>query len=437
MASISPIKNSLSSFPHLPLSRREFLRMGTVAAASAVLPDSIFGAPATQETYKVIEISNRPKPLIILWLQGGASHFDTFDPKPNAPAEIKGPFNSIDTTVPGVKVTDKLPLMARKMHEVALFRNLYHRQGDHGDATRLCLAGSHERSSPTQDSLFGKPKLKPALVALSEHISRSNIGYTVFQANDGREPYGGIQQQDALYVQCEFRNNNVYRSPFGGSIDRDRLRNRMDLLRQLEQGAPVSGLPTQRFDELRDRARSILDGDLNSAFDLNRVSNIERDRYGRNPMGNAALISKRLVQAGAPLILINDGWWDSHWDLRPDLERLVPRLDKALAALMDDLRNECIIVVASEFGRTPRMNNGNQLGRDHWPDSNFMLVTGRGVTPRVVGQTRNDGVITGNDGAYNAKDMGEAILNLAGYARVVTRNGVETSERFPTLPIFR
>ena len=430
--------------PHTPIppsSRREFLRAASMVTAgllgNALLPESLFGAAPTgmQETYSIQPLTGRRQyPLVILWLQGGASHFDTFDPRePSTAEEIRGPFRSISSNVPGVRISEQLPLMATRMNRVALFRNLYHRQSDHGDATRLCLTGSQQKDSPSGDSLFGKPKNKPSLVQLSEFVSRSNIGYTVFNANNERLPYGGVEQRDGLFVQCNFNSGNSYQSPFGRVEDRERLRGRIGLLRSLGGGTVESSPQVRRYDELQQRAISILDGDISGAFDLTTTRKEERERYGDNPLGNAALIGKRLVDAGAPLIFINDGFWDSHYRIREDLERLVPRLDKAASALIDDLRNRAVVVIASEFGRTPRVNGS--AGRDHWPDSNFMLIAGPRIQPRVVGQVNNAGTIIGPDGQYDASLMGEAILNAAGYARSVKRGEVITSERYPTLPI--
>ena len=432
--------------PHLPIpiaNRREFLRACTTSAAglfgSLLLPEAIFGTTTPggmeQQSALLPIQGKRQYPIVVVWLQGGAAHFDTFDIRERtAPEEVKGPFNAISTNIKGVYVSELLPMMAQRMNQGALLKNIYHRQSDHGDATRLCLTGSQQKKEASGDSLFGKPKNTPALIQLSEFISRNNIGYTVFNANDGRQPYGGIQEKDSLFVQCDFKNNS-YRSPFGEISDRGRFRSRLDLLNALNGNMADSTDPqTIRYRELQQKAVSILDGNLGDAFNLEMEPDRIRDRFGNNPFGKAALISKRLVQAGAQLVLINDGFWDSHYDIKKDLEKLVPRLDRGLSALIDTLKDEAIIVVGTEFGRTPRVNGSK--GRDHWPDSSFMFIAGPGIEPRVVGKVDNAGKIIGNDGQYDASNMGEAILNAAGYARYVVRGNVVTNERFPTYPIF-
>ncbi len=421
--------------PHAPISRREFLGIGTMACASALLPSQIFGGerPASAELpLEIVQISRATKPIILIWLQGGASHFDTFDPRePGTPEEIKGPFGSIATTQTGVHVSDRLPFMARKMHEVALYRNIYHTQSLHDGASSLCLTGSHLLRSGG-NLLSPSPQKDSFQVHLSRFLTRrENIGYIGMDANTERSPIGALQanHEEAFFVSCDFRNGNIYPVSIGESFDEERHRQRTGLLNVINRNS-ISGEAIDRWNHVYPMASRFLTGDIRQAFDLNRVPDRTRNRYGQNPFGNAALIASRLVHSGAKLVVINDGSWDTHWELERVLNRLVPRLDRGLSALIDELKDECIIAVASEFGRTPLYaipypDSTDELGthgREHWPFSNFMILAGPGVSTGVIGRVRNDGVITGNDGVINGQEIGRRILNAAGYDLRVRSN---------------
>lgn len=204
----------------------------------------------------------------------------------------------------------------------------------------------------------------------------------------------------------------------------------MELARSMNRASRLNTAQANRYQELFDGANSMLRRGLSNAFNLEREDPRVRDRFGRNPLGDSALLTKRMIEAGAKLILINDGFWDLHGNMKEYLDILIPRLDKAWSALFDELKDQAIIVVASEFGRTPRVNNNN--GRDHHPNSNSILISGPGIEPQVLGQTNNLGDIIGNDKALDASLLGATILRAAGYE---LRDGL-TGRAFDYYPVF-
>ena len=425
--------------------RRDFMRIGlTGAVGLSLLPGKLFASSPEgvnlNATYKVVPVGNRQRPIVIIWLEGGMSHIDTFSPIPTAPANIRGPYSTIQTTVPGVRISEKLPLTARHADKMAILRNIQHGDHNHSTATSLMFSGSSlVRGNTSQYDSFS--------VRLGRYLGEANAGYVTFNADPGNPYlYPGIGQQDSLHVrQLQLQNtdaqnalnqgNTPYPSPFGEDFDRARHRGRMGLLGQLNRGA-LNTPATERWGVLSDRANSILDGDLNTAFDLSKVPARERDKYGRTPFGNSGLIAKRLVQAGAPFILINKVGWDNHSQIKNELDNNLPELDKVISSLFEDLGNRAIIVIGTEFGRTPQINGSN--GRDHWPQSSFVVIGGAGVTGRAVGELDNAGFINtrGRDGIYRGELMGPSIARAAGYEFVEERVGVLTTNKLPYYPIF-
>ena len=424
------------------VSRRDFLNIGlTTAAILSVFPGRILASQAGDQinfgaNYKVVPVGNRQRPIVMIWLEGGMSHFDTFSPVPTAPDTIRGPYSTISTTAPGVRISEKLPLTARHMNKVALMRNIKHGDHNHSTATSLMFSGNSRTSGNN------KSEIDSFTVRLGRYLGESRVGYTTFNS-DLNNPYlnPGIGQSDSLYVKQTAQDetilralnsgNTPYPSPFGEGFDRARFRGRNSLLSQLDSGPRTP--QTSRWDTIRERAGSILDGDLNGSFDLSGVPPRERDKYGRTSFGNAGLITKRMIEAGAPFVLINKYGWDNHSRIREELDTSLPALDKVLSSLLEDIGDRAIVVVSTEFGRTPMNTNA---GRDHWPHSNFLFIGGAGITGRKYGELDNRGHVTGPDGIFPGELMGPTIAKAAGYEFVEERAGVLTTNKLPYLPIF-
>lgn len=423
------------------IGRRNFLAnvgVGFTSAALATLPVRLFAnAPAglnLDAVYKVVPVGSRQKPIFMIWLEGGMSHIDTFSPIPTAPDNIRGPYSTIPTSVPGVRLSEMLPRTARQMHKIALMRNIKHADHNHSSATSLMFSGSPREKDGR------KSHYESFAVRMGKHFSESNIGYVTFNADPGNPYlYAGVGEGESLHIKqrsstidSDNVGNTPYPSPFGTGFDSQRHRSRTALLRNMNTN--VRSNTTERWDQLVDRANSMLDGDLNRAFDLTGVPDRVRDRYGKTSFGNAVLVGKRMTDAGAPFVLVNKVGWDNHSGIKAALDSALPELDRIIANLFEDLGDRAIIAVGTEFGRTPVINSSN--GRDHWANSGFLVVGGAGITPRVVGALDNRGEIAGNDGIYQGELMGPTIARAAGYKFVEERAGVLTTNEMPYYPIF-
>jgi len=375
------------------------------------------------------------KSLIIVVLQGGVSHFDTFDPKTDR--DVQGLFKRIRTKADGVYLTDQLPRMAKRMDKVLLLRNLFHTYTDHWAGTSFYLTGSPELN-PKKESV----QLSP-FIELSQYFTRMespDAGYVVMHHRDNSSyegvsvmPYAGLHlhHPDTLYAP---RNETLGRfvSPITAISDPARFAKMVKLSDQFDSGptSPV-GHTVERSAAIRRVALLRLQGELGRSFDLRQEPIAVREKYGTTGFGDELLIARRMVERGARVVVANHGNYDFHEDIHGIKHKtLLARLDQGISALIDDIHSRTlpvVVAVISEFGRTPRINRDR--GRDHWPDSNSMLLFGHGIEPGLVGATGNNGVIIGP--AIDAGRVGEFLLNLIGFARWI----IETNERVPTLTI--
>jgi hypothetical protein len=390
-------------------SRRDFLRIGTVAVATGGLD-----TPATTAS------GRRPsaRAVILLFMDGGPSHIDLFDLKPNAPAEVRGPFASVHTTVPGVRVCEHLPMLAARMHRVLQLRSVRHTDAVHDPAVYLTLTGRRHPTplgglrvspddAPHVGSLFAaldrSPAAGPKWVELPETMK--------MDARTLPGQGGGFLGPGADPFRCEVTSNaEVVAPPFGlpDGVDADHLLLRGNLCAALDGrlAAVEAGFGQSRTSavELLASAR------FRNAFDLAKEPDRIRDAYGRYRHGQGVLLARRLVEAGCRFVCVYWGkerqdWadgvtdrvannpWDTHRNHFPLLrDSLLPRADRTLSALLDDLHargllGEVLVVWAGEFGRTPVIDR-KWASRDHWPGANTVLLAGGGVAAgHVVGQT--------------------------------------------------
>jgi hypothetical protein len=412
--------------------RRDFLRIGAAGLLGLALPDALRNAGAASGRASAAGV-------IQIWLSGGPATIDIWDPKPQAPEEIRGEFGPIATAVPGVIVGEHMPRLAQMMDRCVLVRSLSHTISAHGPGTVYMATGN--RPSAALDY--------PALGCLAARVLPSRAGvppYVTFAAlRDGAPGLG------AGYLGPAFGAFEVEGQPGRGELqahgvalppefslrdldDRDALRDRFDRgLRALDASglmASLEGFHRQALEVLRsDRVRS--------ALDLTRENAATRDDYGRNPLGQAALVARRLIEAGARFVTIGSGGWDTHsGNFRTLRARLLPPLDRALWALIRDLEArgllaETIVVCAGEFGRTPRVNAA--AGRDHWPQSMTVLLAGGGFPGGAVyGATDARGTAPSRN-ACSPDDLAATIFQRLGIA---PRDEVRSLSGRP-IPVFR
>ncbi len=401
--------------PKYGLDRRGFLRLGAAGVVGSSVPwttGNCGDAALSNESGK-----GKAKSVLIILLSGGPSQLDTLDPKPDSPAEIRGEFKTIGTTIPGVAICEHLPKLAQQTDRWAIVRTLAHREHNHLLATHVALTG---RPGP----------LPKGSSDLDRVESRSDFPNFASALNFVRPPVNGIPsgvslpnyliegpltwpgqhsgflgpKYDPWQIQADPNEKNFRMDALSlrDGVTTDRLQSRRDLLNQFnrDRDAPTSQESIAFRDQQQAAFNLLTSGKMVNAFDIDCESDTVRDRYGRNKFGQSLLLSKRLIEAGVPIVQATMGivqTWDTHTDNWGKLKNtLLPQLDQGLAALMDDLiatglLEQTLVVVMGEFGRTPKISTlpGETLpGRDHWAHAYSGLFAGAGVMGgQVIGQT--------------------------------------------------
>ncbi|WP_422929962.1 DUF1501 domain-containing protein [Singulisphaera sp. PoT] len=418
--------------------RRELLQVGFSGLMGMGLPSLLGGqARANAEV-----MPRRGKSVILIFLTGAPSHIDTFDMKPEAPAEVRGGFQPIPTKLPGVSICEHLPQLASRADQYAVIRSMTHEIPSHEHGTHMVLTGI-DKMPPGSTHMasrsdwpcyasgldFVRPRNDgiPNGVMLPTYL---NNGYGFSGQNAGLlgskfDPWHITQDPSAANFQIE-----SLTLPVG--LTADQLGNRRALLQEIDgQHARIDGMSSRNeFGGLQDKAFTMLtSGKVKRAFALEREDPRVRDRYGRHLFGQSLLLSRRLVQAGVPIIQANMGSmnnWDTHNDNCEQLKtRLLPPLDQAVSALLDDLNatgliDDTLVVMVGEFGRTPKLvpnvgsTNPAKVGRDHWSGVFSALFAGAGVRGgQFIGKSDKIGAYPATRGFYPS-DLGATIYSVLG-----------------------
>ena len=348
---------------------------------------------------RVAEASPRTKPIrscIFVFYYGGPSHLDTFDPKPNAPAEVRGQYRTIATNVPGIRVCEHLPQTARVMDRLALVRSLHHPMRNHNSAAAEVFTG-RTPAGGDQELLIDDPRSVPNIGSAVSYALGPKAGplpyvalpYTLYNVVQlpGQTPGllgGGF---DRFQVERDPSEPDFRLSAFDGVSD---LNDRSVLLKGLDR-AKIQ----RRAEEYRDRALKLLgDPNIRRLFDMSKEPERLRERYGKSRIGQSLLLARRLVEGGVNFVSVYDGQrngqeanWDSHEKLFPRHKQLIPPSDVGFSSLIEDLEDRglldsTLVVGLAEFGRTPKINAS--AGRDHWPDCYTAVLAGGGVTGGAV-----------------------------------------------------
>ncbi|MFN0017504.1 MAG: DUF1501 domain-containing protein [Pirellulaceae bacterium] len=398
--------------PRYAFDRRHFLRMGAAGVVGASLPFAARSDSVAEAR------TGKAKSVLLVLLSGGPSQLDTLDPKPDAPAEVRGEFTTIGTTVSGVKVCEHLPKLAQQTGRWSIVRSLAHPEHNHLLATHVALTGrptplprgasdldrvESRNDFPNFAAAFNfirpQPDGVPTGVSLPNYLIEGPLTWPGQHAgflgpkNDpwqiNRDPSSADFKVDALSLQ--------------DGVTIPRLQTRRELLESLNCGnSPLaaSGRATSLGEQQQAAFSLLTSARMSKAFDLGQEPAAVRDRYGRNKFGQSLLLSRRLIEAGVPVVQATMGivqTWDTHVDNWGRLKNtLLPQLDLGLAALMDDLSasgllDQTLVIVMGEFGRTPRISTlpgEKSPGRDHWASAYSALFAGAGIRGgQVVGQT--------------------------------------------------
>jgi len=393
---------------HHLLGRREFLETAAAAGLGlGLIPDTAHAAQLAAASRAPI------RSCIVIFYYGGPSHLDTLDPKPNAPAEVRGEYRTIATSVPGVRIGEHLPCTARLMNRLALVRSLHHPMRNHNSAAAEVLTG-RTPAGGDQELLIDDPRGLPTLGSAVSYAlgPRAHVlpyvalPYTLYNVVQlpGQSPgmLGG--PHDRFQVDGDPNATDFHIAAFDGSTD---LAGREALLHRLDH-ASLPGRAA-RADAYRERAfRLIASPEVRGLFDLSQEPRRLRERYGRHRLGQSLLLARRLVEGGVNFVAAFDGQtngqdanWDSHEKLFTRHRQLIPPSDQAFSALIEDLEARgllasTLVLAMGEFGRTPKINRS--AGRDHWPDCYSALLAGGGVRGGMVLGTSD------KIGAYAATD---------------------------------
>jgi len=373
--------------------RRDCLRLGLGALIGGGLIDALRlrGEAAISGA--------RPTSCILIWMDGGPSHYETFDPKPGAPSEIRGKFKPIDTKVPGIQFAEPLKQLASIADKIAIVRSIRHDQGNHGAGNHYMMTGAPPRI-PVGCGAF--VSFHPSLGAVTASERGTTGGLPPYFSIPSMTRSGGpnfLGARCAPFVVPDSPNSADFRvrdvaPPRGLSdarVDRRRdLRARVDRFRRFAD--KTSGDPAVALDDYYEQGYELMSStQAQKAFDIGREDPKVRDRFGRTPFGQRCLLARRLVEAGVPFVTLNEGGWDHHVGIFDSFDKRMPSFEASIAALIQDLElrgllETTLVVALGEFGRTPKINK--DAGRDHWSNAMSVLFAGCG-TPggQVVGAT--------------------------------------------------
>ncbi len=378
--------------------RRDFIQVGALTALGLGLGNYCNRVHAAKT-------AARAKSCILIWLDGGPSHLETLDPKPDATKEVRGPFEAISTSVPGIQISELLPRTAAAMQHTAIIRSMTSPLGEHNFGTHYLLTGY----KPT-------PALNyPAIGSVVSHLNRrrgeipSHVALPDLRVGGGKFVAPGYLPSNVAPFEVggdparpDFRVRDL--DPFPGMVD-ERLERRRSYLQMLN-GVEEAVQNNPPIDAAFEQAYRLMTSPAaKRAFDLSAESDDMHRRYGSKSIGQCCLLARRLVQAGVPFVTVNNRGWDTHSDLITRLKEgytgakvsvgLVPSLDMAYAALITDLferrlLDDTLVVVMGEFGRTPKLNT--QGGRDHWPRVFSVMLAGGGVSGgQIIGSSDDVG----------------------------------------------
>lgn len=336
---------------------------------------------------------------ILIWMDGGPTHYETFDPKPAAPKEYRGDFAAIPTRTTGVFFSQHLRRLAAITDKLAVVRSIRHDQGNHGAGNHYMMTGAPPRI-PVGCGAF--VSFHPSLGSVTAHERGAPAGLPAYFSMPEMSRSGGPNFLGAKYApfvvsdnpnSSDFRVRDVAlpRGLTGERFEsRREIRVQVDRLQRIADKA--AGDPALALDEHYQQGYDLVSSkEAQAAFDIHRESDRVRDVYGRSSFGQRALLARRLVEAGVPFLTLYEGGWDHHKDIFDALNKRLPSFDATIAALIDDLAqrgllDSTMVIALGEFGRTPQVNK--DAGRDHWSNAMSVLFAG-GRTPggQVVGAT--------------------------------------------------
>lgn len=399
------------------LARRGFLSVGAIGGLGLTLADFFRMEKAQADIKNYVSKEGTAKSIIYIYLPGGCAHQETFDPKPFAPVEYRGPLNSIESNVSGIRVGELLPNIAKIVDKIAICRSMTHGEAAHERGTHNMFTGyrpSPALQYPSMGSVvsheFGPRNNLPPYVCIpgqpnefagTGYLSSSYAGFSL-----GSDPAdAGFKVKDLSL-------------PGGVDVGRFEKRRRMldvvnDHFRQKEKSDSLDALDT-----FYDRAYSLISSEkARDAFDMSKETDAIKDEYGRNTAGLRMLLARRLVESGVRFVTLTYGGWDMHDNIAGNMKAQLPAFDQGFATLIRDLDRRgllasTMVCVGSEFGRTPKINA--TAGRDHWPKVFSVVMAGGGIKGGIAYGTSNATASEPEDNPLTVEDWATTIYDRLG-----------------------
>lgn len=424
------------------LTRREWLRIGSLGLGGLTLPNLLQSQAHATPNRKV-----RAKSVILFCLFGGPPQHETWDPKPDAPKEIRGEFGTIATKTPGLRVGELMPMTAKLTDKIAVLRAVVTNDNAHSSSGYQMLTGIPHQPMNRENALPKAPNNWPSIGAMVRAVKSdqgqlpSAVTIPEHMWNDGNIPWPGQdagilgQKYHPWLLHCDPSSDsfNVSGLKLPQEVPAVRLNQRRSLLQQVNQrldDAQRHQQPINDYDRHAQRAFDLLTGSqARSAFEMKRESSKMRDRYGRSRFAQSCLLARRLVEAGVSLVQVNwtrikgkenNGGWDTHKKHSDSLKSfLMPMMDQAFSALVEDLDqrgllDETLVVWFGEFGRTPKFNKN--AGRDHWGKVFSLAMAGGGIRGGIVHGQSDKQAAYPKDGIVTPPDLIATLFHSLGYA---------------------
>ncbi|MDF1812281.1 MAG: DUF1501 domain-containing protein [Verrucomicrobiales bacterium] len=399
--------------------RRDFIQTGLSALGGMSLPGLL-------QSQAMGDATKTPARCIMIWLDGGPSHYETFDPKPDAPSEIRGEFGTVPTTVPGVHFCDTMPKLAKEFHKFTVVRSIAHNQNNHGAGNHYLMTGS---PTPVPVGCGAYVTFHPSFGSVVSRDRRVPHGLPAYISTPRVSRSGGpnfLGAQHAPFVISDNPDSKSFRVrdvTIPADIAEGRARSRADLRHSLDRMKRITDQqaedPATAFDEYYARGFDIITSPAaQEAFDISKENEKVRESYGRNDFGQRLLLARRLTEVGVPFVTVYYGGWDDHRGLFESYKKgKIERVDTGVAALLKDLSDRgsldnTLVLLLGEFGRTPKINK--DAGRDHWSFAMSVLMAGAGIPGgQIVGATDVKGYYA-NENVYAPEDFAASLYTKMG-----------------------
>jgi uncharacterized protein (DUF1501 family) len=406
------------------MGRRDFLQLGLGAALGLGFTDLLrlrANAAAARQNITPDRIN-----CIMIWLDGGPSHYETFDPKPDAPKEIRGEFSPIATSVPGIRFCETVPQIAKIADKITVVRSICHKDPNHGGGNHYLMTGA---PTPVPVGCGAFVTFHPSFGSVVSYKRGVRKGLPAYMVTPDMPRSGGpnfLGAQHAPFAVGGYPNSKDFKVrdvvlpngiAEGRAQSRQQLRQELDTMLRIHDAAAED--PAVGFDSFYHQGLDLVSSrEAQAAFDISKESEKVRERYGRNDFGQRLLLARRLVEVGVSWVTCHYGGWDHHEKIFTGLKgSIMKNLDQGLSALVEDLSERglldtTMVLALGEFGRTPKVND--RAGRDHWPHAMSVFMAGAGIPGgQIVGATDVKGYYA-SDNVHSPEDFAASLYTKMG-----------------------